>query len=272
MKKAITDSIREKKPFFSYMSHYAVHAPYEVDDRFKKNYPQLKGHALAYATLVEGMDKSLGDLIEHLHKMREAENTLIIFFSDNGSTFHTNTPFRDKKGSRYEGGLRVPLIASWAKLNPDHPLQKEFVIPANTVSHTVVTCVDIMPTILGIAGTQGPKDAVFDGMDVSPEFLGDSTFKRNSTFTTHFPHKHRNTLFSTHRDGNWKIIYNYGPASWELYDLESDPFEKKNLISDKPEIGRKIAGKLIEVLDEQNADYPLDVKTNKAVKPDISKI
>ena len=117
MKKAITDSIRGKKPFFSYKSHYAVHAPYEVDDRFKANYPQLKGHALAFATLVEGMDKSLGDLVRHLEESGVAEETLIIFFSDNGSTFHANAPYRDKKGSRHEGGLRVPLIVSWAKPN-----------------------------------------------------------------------------------------------------------------------------------------------------------
>lgn len=272
MKEAITDAIHQKKPFFSYMSHYAVHAPYEVDDRFKKNYPQLKGHALAFATLVEGMDKSLGDLVRHLEESGVAEETLIIFFSDNGSTFQTNAPYRDKKGSRYEGGLRVPLIVSWAKPNSNNPLQREFQIPSNSVDHTVVTCVDMMPTILGIAGAKAPKDTMLDGVDVSPTFRGDATFKTNSTFTTHFPHKHRNTLFSTHREGDWKIIYNYGPESWELYDLESDPFEKKNLISERPEIGRKIAGKLIQVLDSQNADYPLDLKTNKPIKPDLSKI
>jgi len=218
------------------------------------------------------MDKSLGDLVRHLEKSGVAEETLIIFFSDNGSTFHTNAPYRDKKGARYEGGLRVPLIVSWAKPNTQNPLQREFSVPTRSVDHTVVTCVDMMPTILGIAGVKPPKDTILDGVDVSPAFLGDSTFKTNSTFTTHFPHKHRNTLFSTHREGTWKIIYNYGSESWELYDLGSDPFEKKNLISEKPEIGRKIAGKLIQVLDEQKADYPLDLKTNKPVKPDLSKI
>ena len=272
MKQAITDVVDNKKPFFSYMSHYAVHAPYEVDDRFKKNYPQLKGHALAFATLVEGMDKSLGDLIRHLEKSGVAEETLIIFFSDNGSTFHANGPYRDKKGSRYEGGIRVPLIVSWAKPNPENALQREFPIPTRSVDHTVVTCVDMMPTILGLAGTKVPEETILDGVDVSPAFLGHSTFTTDSTFTTHFPHKHRNTLFSTHREGNWKIIYNYGSESWELYDLRSDPFEKKNLISLKPEIGRKIAGKMIQVLDKQGADYPLVLKTNKPVKPDLSKI
>ena len=232
----------------------------------------MKGHALAFATLVEGMDKSLGDLVRHLEKSGIAEETLIIFFSDNGSTFHTNAPYRDKKGSRHEGGLRVPLIVSWAKPNPDHPLQKEFAIPANTVSHTVVTCVDMMPTLLGIAGARTPRNAILDGLDIRPAFLGDSTFKTNSSFTTHFPHRHRNTLFSTHREGDWKIIYNYGSESWELYDLGSDPFEKRNLISQKAEVGREMAGKLVQELDSQDADYPLDLKTNARVKPDPGKI
>ena len=130
----------------------------------------------------------------------------------------------------------------------------------------------MMPTILGIAGAKLPKDTILDGVDISPAFLGDSTFKTNFTFTTHFPHKHRNTLFSTHREGDWKIIYNYGSESWELYDLRSDPFEKKNLISEKPETAMEMAAKLIRELDFQNTDYPLDLKTNEPVKPDLGKI
>lgn len=272
MKSAISVAKQQNKPFFAYMSHYAVHAPYEVDERFSKNYPQLKGHALAYATLVEGMDKSLGDLIEHLEKIGEAENTLLIFFSDNGSTFHTNAPYRDKKGSKYEGGLRVPLIVSWAKPDSSNRLQKKISVSSNTLCHEVVTCVDMVPTLLSIAEVRLVQDMILDGVDVSPLFSQDSKLKTSSTFTTHFPHKHRNTLFSTHREGNWKIIYNYGPATWELYDLKTDPFENKNLISANSEVGKKVAQKLIHVLDKQGADYPLDFKTGKPIKPDLSKI
>ncbi|MBT3667166.1 MAG: sulfatase-like hydrolase/transferase [Opitutae bacterium] len=272
MKKAISKACKKKKPFYAYMSHYAVHAPYEVDGRFKDNYPQLKGHALAFATLVEGMDKSLGDLLAHLEKIGQAENTLIIFFSDNGSTFHTNSPYRDKKGSKYEGGLRVPLIVSWAKPDSSNRLQNKISVSSNTLCHEVVTCVDMVPTLLSIAGVQPVEDMILDGVDVSLLLSEGSSFKTLSRFTTHFPHKHRNTLFSTHREGDWKIIYNYGPATWELYNLKMDPFEKRNLISENPKVGKKIAQKLIEILDGQGADYPLGIENNEAAKPDLSKI
>ncbi len=147
MNQAIEESVKAEKPFFAYMSHYAVHAPWLYPDaRFTGNYPKLKGHGLAFATLVEGMDKSLGDMIQKLNDLGVAEETLVIFFSDNGSAWSANGPFRDKKGSRFEGGLRVPLIVSWAKRNPQNPMQKHFAIPANSVEHDVVTCVDMMPT------------------------------------------------------------------------------------------------------------------------------
>ena len=272
MKKAITKVCENKKPFYAYMSHYAVHAPYEVDERFKDNYPQLKGHALAYATMVEGMDKSLGDLIEHLEKIGEAENTLLIFFSDNGSTFHTNSPYRDKKGSKYEGGLRVPLIISWAKPDSSNPWQKKFSVTSDSVCHEIVSCVDMLPTILSIAGAQPVKEMILDGVDVSPLLSENSSLKTLPKFTTHFPHKHRNTLFSTHREGDWKIIYNYGSATWELYNLKKDPFEKKNLIFESITVGKRMGKSLLEILDSQDADYQVDLKTGKSVKPNLSKI
>lgn len=273
MKAAIGNSVKAGKPFFAYMSHYAVHAPWIYpDQRFIKNYPKLKGHGLAFATLVEGMDKSLGDLLQKLDGLGVAEETLVIFFSDNGSAWSSNGPFRDKKGSRFEGGLRVPLIVSWAKRNPENPMQKAFPIPANSVAHDVVTCVDLMPTMLKIAGAAIPGDAVIDGFDISPYFVGKEVKHRPQEFLTHFPHRHQNTLFSTYREGDWKIIYNYGPESWELYHLKSDPFEKTNLVKDQRDLAIKMARKMIEKLDLQQARYPTDVKSGKAVKPDVGSL
>ena len=144
--------------------------------------------------------------INKLDELGVAEETLVIFFSDNGSAWSANAPFRDKKGSRFEGGLRVPLIVSWAKSNTHHPMQKNLAIPAKSVEHDVVTCVDLMPTMLKIAGAKIPKDAVIDGFDISPYFTATEGTHRPQEFLTHFPHRHRNTLFSTYRRKNWKII------------------------------------------------------------------
>lgn len=269
MNQAIEDAVNARKPFFAYMSHYAVHAPWQYPDaRFSANYPQLKGQGLAFATLVEGMDKSLGDMIQKLNELGVAEETLVIFFSDNGSAWSANGPYRDKKGSRFEGGVRVPLIVSWAKPNPQNSIQTQFAIPANSVEHDVVTCVDMMPTILRIAGASIPQNGVIDGHDISPYFTGTPGPHRPQEFLTHFPHRHRNTLFSTYRHNNWKIIYSYASEQWELYDLANDPFERTNMVGKRPELALSLAKKLVQQLDEQQAMYPVSVSDERVVKPD----
>lgn len=270
MNQAIEESVNAEKPFFAYMSHYAVHAPWLYPDaRFSENYPKLKGHGLAFATLVEGMDKSLGDMIQKLDDLGVAEETLVIFFSDNGSAWSANGPYRDKKGSRFEGGLRVPLIVSWARPNPQNPMQKQFAIPANSVEHDVVTCVDMMPTMLRIAGANIPDDAVIDGHDISPYLTGTPGTHRPQEFLTHFPHRHRNTLFSTYRQKDWKIIYSYASEEWELYNLEDDPFERRNLVGKRPDLALSLAKKLVQQLDSQKAMYPVSVSDDKDVKPNL---
>lgn len=270
MNQAIEATVKTKKPFFAYMSHYAVHAPWLYpDDRFTKHYPQLKGQALAFATLVEGMDKSLGDMIQKLDELGVAEETLVVFFSDNGSAWSADGPFRDKKGSRFEGGVRVPLIVAWAKPNPKHPLQTNFAIPANSVEHDVVTCVDMMPTFLKIAKAKLPDATSLDGYDISPYFTGQPGPHRPQEFLTHFPHRHRNTLFSTYRENDWKIIYSYASETWELYNLTNDPFERENLVEERPKIAESLAKKLVQQLDARKAMYPERISDGQAVKPNL---
>ena len=273
MNSAIEASVREGKPFFAYMSHYAVHAPWLYpDSRFVDNYPALKGQGLAFATLVEGMDHSLGEMLNHLENLGVAEETLVLFLSDNGSAWATNSPFRDKKGSRYEGGVRVPLIVAWAKPNPEHPLQKRFPIEPSAMEHDLVTCVDIMPTLTKLAEAEIPSDAMIDGYDLSPYFFGVDGTHRPQEFLTHFPHRHRNTLFSTLRIDHWKIIYQYAGKSWELYNLKTDPLETQNLVKTNPNQAHQMALELINRLDEQDAQYPINAQTNQIVKPDLDQL
>lgn len=102
-------------PFFAYMSHYAVHVLWSVDKRFAAHYPGLTGQELAFATTIEGMDKSLGDIMAKLNELGVAQNTLVIFYSDNGSDLRDGKEFsvlRGFKGTSWEGGMRVPLIAA----------------------------------------------------------------------------------------------------------------------------------------------------------------
>ena len=102
------------------MSHYAVHSPFQSDTRFAENYvEERKGNLANFATMIEGMDKSLGDLLDHLDELGVAENTLVLFLGDNGTDAPVGgtheiscaAPLRAKKGTHYEGGMRVPFIA-----------------------------------------------------------------------------------------------------------------------------------------------------------------
>lgn len=255
------------------MSHYAVHAPWSYPDhRFTNNYPQLKGHGLAFATLVEGMDKSLGDIMQKLDDLGVGDETLIIVVSNNGSAWSSGAPFRDKKGSRFEGGLRVPLIVSWARRNARNPLQKAFPIPANSVEHGMVTCVDLMPTMLKLAGAKVPSQATIDGHDIRPYFLGTKGVHRPREFLAHFPHRHRNTLYSTYRKNEWKIIFSYEPDKWELYNLNDDPFEKANLDDRQPRVALILAKEMVEKLDSMDARYPQSVAWNEDVNPNIGSL
>jgi len=166
----------------------------------------------------------------------------------------------------------VPLIVSWAQPNPQNPLQAKFPIPANSVEHDIVTCVDMMPTLLKIAGANIPKNAVIDGHDISPYFMGMPGPHRPQEFLTHFPHRHRNTLFSTYRTEDWKIVYSYASAQWELYNLADDPFERSNVVKDYPDRARSLARQMVEKLDAQDAMYPVTVRDEQPVKPEIDKL
>ena len=272
MMDVMSQAVEDDTHFFAYMSHYAVHAPFNVDSRFAGNYAELSGKDLGFATLVEGMDKSLGDLMDKLEALGVAEETLIVFISDNGSDGPFNKPLRGKKGTRFEGGLRVPLMVAWAKPNPQHPLQRRLAIEANSIETAIVTCEDIMPTVLQWGGVKLPEGVELDGHNLTPYLIGKAGTHRPQRFVAHFPHgRHNNNLFSTLREGDWKIIYNYQPKTWELYDLNNDLSESKNLIGSKPEVAAEMAQKLVAELERMDAQFPINHHTGKAEKPDLSR-
>ena len=134
-----------------------MHAPFESDPRFAANYEKSDKpkSAKAFATLIEGMDKSLNDMLDHLNKLGVADNTLVIFLGDNGSDAplgHQHdvacaAPLRGKKGAHYEGGMRVPFIAAWAKADQTNPHQKRLRIPAGKIQEQVANVTDIFPTL-----------------------------------------------------------------------------------------------------------------------------
>lgn len=268
MSKAIEAAVAEGVPFFAYMAHYAVHAPFEVDERFRANYPDLEGNALAFATMVEGMDRSLGDLLAKLDTLGVAEETLVVFFSDNGSDGPPNRPLRGKKGTRYEGGIRVPLVVAWAERSEDHPLQKALPISADSVEDDIVVCEDLFATVAAAAGA--PFDHAIDGHDLAPYLRGAEDARRPQEWLVHFPHGHNDDHFTVFRSGAFKLIHSYGPRTWELFDLSQDIGEAEDLVGARPDLALDLARGMVQRLEAFDAQLPRDATTGEPVAPDLA--
>lgn len=285
-KSHLSEAVEAQKPFFLYFAHYAVHAPFESDPRFAANYADSDKPkpAQAFATLIEGMDKSLGDVLDHLDELGVAENTVIFFLGDNGSDAplgHEHAvacaaPLRGKKGSHYEGGTRVPLIAAWAKPNPENPNQKRLPISVGAIQGQQAAVYDLFPTILGLTGVELPQGHVVDGRKLDKLLTGERDGSRPEVFLMHYPHSpHRSEYFTVYREGPWKVVYHYFPSeasensNYQLFNLAEDPFEQQNLATARPEELRRMMQGLIAGLEKQNAVYPVSEEGGEPVKPKL---
>lgn len=279
--KEIEKAVAAKQPFYLNLAHYAVHAPFETDERFIQHYQSSdkSGQAKAFATLIEGMDKSLGDLLEKLESLGVAENTLIIFLGDNGgdaplggaADYGSSAPLKGKKGSEYEGGVRIPFIVSWAKPDSGNAFQHAYPVLSNQMQTQMATVMDIYPTVLSVAGLKVPKTHIVDGSDLKKLLQGKHDTKHRDDFLMHFPHEHRGSYFTTYRKGDWKLIYYYNPEttgipSYKLFNLAEDPYEKSDLSIEQPKRVKQLCKLMIERLKVENALYPVD-KNNKVLYP-----
>ena len=248
----VSQAAAEGRPFFLYLAHYAVHSPFQSDPRFAANYTESgkSDRAQAFATLIEGIDKSLGDLLDHLDEIGVADNTLVLFLGDNGSDAPLGgqhavacaAPLRGKKGAHYEGGMRVPLIAAWAEPDVSNPHQQRLPIAAGAVQRQLGAVQDLFPTLLAAAGVASPGDHAVDGRPLDSLLDGETDPTRDETFLMHYPHApHRSDYFTCYRNGDWKVVYHYrrdptsGDVRYELFNLADDPFESTNLAYDRPE-------------------------------------
>ena len=282
----VGEAVKAGKPFFLHFAHYAVHSPFHSDARFAANYKDSgkPAPAQAFATLIEGMDKSLGDLLDHLEKLGVAENTLIFFLGDNGSDAplgHEHAvacaaPLRGKKGSHYEGGMRVPFLAAWAKPNPANAHQKRLPIPAGAIQRQQAAVMDLFPTITGLTGINAPRGHVVDGARLDTLLAGKADGARSETFLMHFPHSpHRSEYWTSYRDGPWKVIYHYFPSAasedshYQLFHLGRDPFEQNNVAGSEPAELRRMMQGMIAALEKHSALYPDEKPGGVAQKPKL---
>lgn len=269
--KALDKSREYGQPFFLYMAHYAVHVPIDADMRFYQKYLDkgLQPKDAAYASLVEGMDKSLGDLMDYLEKYDLADQTVILFMSDNGGLAsepgwrdgvpHTqNAPLNSGKGSAYEGGIREPMLVKWPG-----------VVKPGVVCDKPLIIEDFYPTILEMAGITDYKTVQhIDGVSFVPMLkeTGD-TFKGRKLFW-HYPNLWGNTgpgigATSVVRNGDWKLIYYYETGKKELFNIRADIGEKDDCASRNPKLVHKLSGELGKYLRSVNAQRPSFKKTGK---------
>ena len=245
MNKAIEKSVHDGLPFFAYMSHYAAHEPFTTDPNATGNYTSgINTDHRRFATLIEGMDKSLGSILNKLEQLGVADDTLVIFLGDNGSDSPAVTvnglasgvfgdfPLRGKKATAWEGGMRVPMLVSWAKPDAANPFQTALPIVPGSREDDIVAVWDIFPTILGVSGVTPPQ--VLDGHDLSPYLRGIPGTHRPQQILNYWPGDHNDDFFAIFRDANWKLIYHFAPNTFELYDLATDPTESNNRAASEP--------------------------------------
>lgn len=243
----------QARPFFVYLPHYAVHTPIqakpEVIAKYKaKADPNAPHKNPAYAALVESVDDSVGRLMAKLDELKLSANTLLIFTSDNGGLIGptANPPLRVGKGSAYEGGVRVPLIVRWPGT----------VKPGSTCAVPVITP-DFFPTLLALSGAAVPASHKIDGGNLVPLLKQTGGLQRDTIYW-HYPHYHPGgaTPYSALRQGDLRLVEFHEDQRIELYNLNDDIGETRNLAAAQPEKAAALREKLHAWLKETGAQMP----------------
>ena len=273
-KQQIDAAVEDGKPFFLDLALYALHAPFHSNPRYAANYADSgkPKAAQAYATLVESMDTCLNQVMDHLESKGIAENTLILFLGDNGSDaplgptheHHSSFPLRAKKGTHYEGGMRAPFIAAWAKPDAGNVWQQKLPIAQGAIQSQLGCVMDLYPTVLNLVDVSVPRGHVVDGKDLAKQLSGERNPDRDARFLMHFPHSHRSSYYTVLRLGDWKVVYHYLPAMnpsktrYELFNLASDPYENHNLAEEQPQELKRLMEEMVDQLEAEGALFPVD--------------
>lgn len=256
--KAVDFITRHKgEPFFLYLPHFGVHAPHEAKPELIEKFkavPAAGGHRdPTYAAMIASVDESVGRVLKTLDDLKLADDTVVIFSSDNGGVggyvregikkagdVTDNAPLRSGKGSLYEGGVRVPWVVRWPGK-----------VPAGTTDAPVIS-VDLLPTLATLAGAKLPANQTLDGVSmVECVTTGGKAAPVRDLFW-HFPGylgagagQWRTTPAGAIRSGNWKLIEFFETGTLELYDLAADVSQKTNLAEKEPERVKELHAKLV---------------------------
>ena len=254
--KIIHDSHTSEKPFFLYFPDFLVHKPFEAKapylGQFQNKQPGKNQRSPMAAAMIKSLDDTVGRIVGTIDELGIAENTLVVFASDNGGLAYiedgkrpdntSNLPLRGQKGSEFDGGLRVPYIFRWPGK-----------IPADTVCHEVISGVDLYPTFLALADAPSPSHTL-DGVDLTPILRDPQDRLAHRELFWYFPSYssfHRPSVVA--RRGDWKLIHLLESGENELYHTGRDIGETKNVADEHPELAKQLETRAREWMDDANA-------------------
>jgi arylsulfatase A-like enzyme len=252
-----------QRPFFLQLAHYAVHTPieYKADkaERYRTKAGRLPGGSpqdnWRYAAMVESVDESVGRVLATLARLGLDERTIVLFTSDNGglsveegryTPATSNAPLRAGKGYLYEGGIRVPLLARWLGVTPPGTICKEPVGSA-----------DFLPTACALAGAPLPAGPL-DGVDLTPLLRDPRAPLAPRALFWHYPHfsNQGGSPGAAVREGRYKLIERYETGAVELFDLEEDLGESRDLAAAMPERAHDLQQRLARWRADVDANMP----------------
>ena len=271
---ALRRGVTEGGPVFLHLSHYLVHTPIMADPRCIDRYAGLEPVEAAYASMVEAMDRSLGEVLDELDRLGIAGHTLVVFISDNGGLSALgrggprdthNRPLSAGKGSAREGGNRVPMLVRWPG-----------VVPPGSRTDQPLIVEDLFPTLLEAAGVDAAAadlPQVVDGRSMLPVLRDPAVHLEPAALLWHLPNHWAATgpgygPASWIRLGRWKLIQYHDPAHEprvELFDLAADLGEQVNRAREQPAIARRLAAMLTARLQEVDAQRPVRIDTGEPV-------
>lgn len=256
------------RPFFLHLCYHSVHTPIEGKPELVERYrsrlrPALRHRNAAYAAMVRSLDENVGRVLAHLERRGLADNTIVIFTSDNGGYINAyrgepvtdNYPLRSGKGSLYEGGIRVPLIVRAPGA------------AAGAVCAEPVCSIDFYPTLLELAGVRGDArhNAAVDGVSFAGLLRNPAGRLDRNELYFHYPHDYATTtpvsaLLRREGDREWKLLYYFNEARSELYDLSNDPGETRDLAENLPQLTARLRERLRAWWKAVQAPLPVDAQ------------
>lgn len=253
------------RPFYLQLSYYTPHVPLQAPEQRIARYSHKEGrhghNDASYAAMIESLDRGIGQVVEVLEQSGLAEETIVVFYSDNGGNggfkdlgrenngVTDNSPLKAGKGSFYEGGIRVPLIVRWPG-----------VTRAGSRSDEPVIGIDFYPTLLDAAGIEPPSDYRLDGTNIRPVLENPETTLEREYLYWHFPGypnaAWRTSPVSVIRSGPWKLMKFYEDGHLELYNINRDRGEQDNLAQKRSSVRNRLHDQLRRWLSANDAPMP----------------